>query len=151
MQAHDSQPVKVLFIDTENGILQSIIQLLRHENFEVLTAASGEEGLEIIKNTDDIGVVISDQITPTMSGVDLLSKVWELAPDSLRIMMTGYGGNSVEHEALCRGGVYRFISKPLKSDVFIKILRDAVTVYGHIREIRQRASHSKPLSRQITA
>jgi DNA-binding NtrC family response regulator len=140
MTSASQQPVKILFVDDEKGILLSLSHLLRNENFEVITAASGEEGLEIISNTEGIGVIISDQIMPSMNGVEFLSKAWKLAPDSIRIMLTGHSGPDVEHEALYKGGAYRFISKPWKNDELIQTLRDAVTIYNLIRENRRLTS-----------
>ena len=144
MTSVEHQPIKILFVDDEKGILLSLSHRLRNEEFEVLTAASGEEGLEIIRNTEEIGVIVSDQIMPTMSGVDFLRKAWELAPDSLRIMLTGHGGLNVEHEALYKGGAYRFISKPWKNDELIQTLHDAVTIYTLIRENRRLTSILSP-------
>jgi DNA-binding NtrC family response regulator len=140
MTSVTQQPVKILFVDDEKGILLSLSHLLRNENFEVITAASGEEGLELISNTEGIGVIISDQTMPAMNGVEFLSKAWKLAPDSLRIMLTGHSGLDVEHEALYKGGAYRFISKPWKNDELIQTLRDAVIIYELIRENRRLTS-----------
>ena len=140
MSPAEQQPIKILFVDDEKGILQSLSHLLRHEDFEVLTAASGEEGLEIIRNNEGIGVVISDQIMPGMNGVEFLGKAWDLAPDSLRIMLTGHGDLAVEHEALYKAGVFRYIAKPWKNDELVQTLRDAVTIYTLIQENRRLTS-----------
>jgi DNA-binding NtrC family response regulator len=133
-------PIKILFVDDDQGILLSISHLLQKENFEVITAVSGVEGLEIIRNTEGIGVIISDQIMPAMSGIEFLRKAWELAPDSLRIMLTCHSGYDVEHEALYKGGAYRFISKPWKNDELVQALRDAVAIYSLMRENRRLTS-----------
>ena len=140
MTSAEQQPVKILFVDDEKEILLSLSHLLRKENFEVLTADSGEKGLEIIRNTEGIGVIITDHIMPSMNGVAFLSKAWELAPDSLRIMLTGHSGLDVEQDALCKGGAFRFISKPWKNDELIQTLRDAATIYSLIRENRRLTS-----------
>ena len=140
MLPSEHEPVKILFVDDEKGILLSILHLLQKENFEVITADSGEKGLEIIRNTEGIGVIISDQIMPAMNGIEFLRKAWELAPDSLRIMLTCHSGFDVEHEALYKGGAYRFISKPWKNDELIQALRDAVAIYSLIRENRRLTS-----------
>lgn len=147
MSSAEHQPVKILFVDDEKGILLSLLHLLRNENYEVLTAASGEEGLEIIKNTNGIGVIVSDQIMPVMNGVEFLGKAWEVSPDSLRIMLTGHGGQVVVQEALYKAGVFRYIAKPWKNDELIQALRDAVNIYTLIRENRQLT----PLSQRVTS
>jgi DNA-binding NtrC family response regulator len=140
MVPSEHEPVKILFVDDEKGILLSISHLLQKENFEVITAESGEDGLDIIRNTEGIGVIISDQIMPAMNGVEFLRKAWELAPDALRIMLTCHSGCDVEHEALYKGGAYRFISKPWKNDELVQALRDAVAIYSLIRENRRLTS-----------
>jgi len=141
-------PVKVLLVDDEKGILQSLSRLLCNERYEVLTATSGEEGLDILKKTEDVGVIVSDQIMPEMKGIEFLRKAWELAPDAVRIMLTGHGGLNVEHEALYKGGAYRYIAKPWKNDELIQTLRDAVTIYSLIRENRRLTSLLHSMSRE---
>ena len=150
MTPAEPTPVKVLFIDDDLGVLQSLSLLLQGEQFELLTAASGEEGLEILRNTEGIGVIISDRIMPAMNGGELLSKAWELSPDSLRIMVTGHRGIDVEHEALHKGGAYRIIAKPWKDDELIQTLRDAVTIYLLIRENRRMTAHVSQVTSEKT-
>jgi DNA-binding NtrC family response regulator len=137
MMSAKEPPVKVLFVDEELEIRQALSALLQGESYEVLTAASGEEGLAILKNTDNIGVIVSDQTMPAMNGIEFLKRAWELSPDSLRIMLTGQGGLELEHEALYKGGAFRFISKPWKNEELKKGLREAVATYMLIRENRR--------------
>jgi DNA-binding NtrC family response regulator len=150
MLSSEHEPVTILIVDDEKGILLSLTHLLRNEKFEVLTAASGDEGLEILSNNIEIGVIISDQIMPGMNGIEFLRKAWELAPDALRIMLTAHSGLDVEHEALYKGGAYRFIAKPWKNDELIQTLRDAVTIYSLIRENRRLTSLLHRMTREKT-
>ncbi len=137
MTSEKEPPIRVLFVDDEQEVLQALSRLLRDEDYEVLTAASGEEGLEILNNTGNIGVIVSDQTMPVMNGIEFLKRAWELSPDSLRIMLTGQEGLDLEHEALYKAGAFRFISKPGKNEELIKTLRDAVATYMLIRENRR--------------
>lgn len=148
MTSADEHAVRVLFVDDEQEILLAVTQLLRNEQFVVLTAASGAEGLEILKNTEGIGVIVADRNMPVMSGIEFLSRAWNLSPDTLRIMLTCCDTLDVEHEALYRAGAFRFISKPWKNDELIKILRDAVATYTLIRENRRLTARLSPGNRE---
>ncbi|MEW6417013.1 MAG: HD domain-containing phosphohydrolase [Nitrospirota bacterium] len=125
---------KVLFVDDEENILRSLRRLLMDEDFEVITANSGEEALEILKNNHDIGLIVSDQRMPGLTGVDFLEKAKEIAPDALRIVLTGYADVNAAIEAINRGGAYRYITKPWKDEELIQVIRDAVQRYSLITE-----------------
>ena len=73
------KPFKILFVDDEEiNILN--FRMIFEDKYEVLTALSGEEGLECFKETDDIGLVISDQRMPGISGIEMLSKIYDIDP-----------------------------------------------------------------------
>ena len=105
-------PVRILFVDDEKNILLSLKRLMLDENYEVFTAGSGEEGLELLRGTEQVGLIVSDQRMPGLSGVDFLEKARELAPDALRIMLTGYADLNATMDAINKGGAYRYITKP---------------------------------------
>lgn len=133
-------PVRVLCVDDEPIILESLKRLAEGENFEIVTASSGEAALDIIQELGDVGVVIADQLMPTMSGVDLLKKVWEVAPDTVRIMLTGHGDLNIAGDAINRGGAFRYITKPWRNQELLQTLRDAVHIYRLVRENRRLTS-----------
>lgn len=101
----------VLFVDDEENILSALVRLFRKEDYEVLTAISGIEGLKILESRD-ISLVISDHRMPGMTGVEFLSRVKEVSPNTIRIMLTGYADLEAAIAAINKGEVYRFISKP---------------------------------------
>ncbi len=141
-------PPRILVVDDDQEIRQALSKLLQGENFEIITADSGEEGLKIINNTKDIGVIVSDQTLPSMNGIEFLTKAWELSPNALRILLTGQTGLDLEHEALYKAGAFRFIAKPWKNEELIKALRDAVSTYMLIRENRRITTRLPPVSRE---
>jgi PAS domain S-box-containing protein len=104
------------------------------EGYEILTARSGEEALKLLKDSQNIGLIVSDQRMPGMQGVDLLKQASEISPDTLRIMLTGYTDISAAIDAINKGGAYQYITKPWKDDELIQIVRDAVYRYSLIRE-----------------
>lgn len=101
----------ILFVDDEENILSSLVRLFRKEDYEVLTATSGADGLKIMESRD-ISLVISDHRMPGMTGVDFLARVKDISPDTIRIMLTGYADLEAAISAINKGEVYRFISKP---------------------------------------
>ena len=119
-------PVRVLFVDDEENILRSIKRLLLEESYEILTANSGEEALKLLKDQQNIGLLVSDQRMPGMQGVDFLKQASEISPDALRILLTGFADVNAAIDAINKGGAYRYISKPWKDDELIQIVREAV-------------------------
>jgi diguanylate cyclase (GGDEF)-like protein/PAS domain S-box-containing protein len=111
----------LLLIDDEQNILNSLKRLFRRESFRVLTANSGREALELLA-VNQVQVIISDQRMPEMSGVELLSRVKELYPDTVRIVLSGYSELSTVTEAINRGAIWKYLSKPWDDDK----LRDEV-------------------------
>jgi len=127
-------PIRVLFVDDEENILRSIKRLFMEESYEVLTTNSGEKALELLKDGQDIGLIVSDQRMPGMLGADLLKQASEISPDTLRIILTGYTDINAAIDAINKGGAYQYITKPWKDDELIQIVRDAVYRYSLIRE-----------------
>ncbi len=130
-------PVQILFVDDEKGVLQSLRRLFIDENYEVLLANSGEEALEILKYHFNVGVIVSDQRMPGMTGVDFLKRAKQIAPDSLRILLTGYADINAVVDAINKGGAYRYITKPWKDDDLIQTVREAEKYYSLSRRNRE--------------
>jgi len=105
----------IMFVDDEVNILNSLVRLFRNEGYEIFTATSGAEGLKTIEN-HDISLIISDYKMPQMSGVDFLAQVKENSPDTMRIMLTGYADLEASINAINKGEVYRFITKPWQDE-----------------------------------
>jgi response regulator RpfG family c-di-GMP phosphodiesterase len=116
----------VLVVDDEESILKSIKRLLMEEEIDVLTATSGQQGLELLRSTEEIALIISDQRMPGMTGVDFLKQAKEIVPDTLRIILTGYADIEATIDAINRGGAYRYICKPWNDAELIQIIRDAL-------------------------
>ncbi len=106
---------QVLIVDDEKNIASSLKRLLRNEDYNVFTAESGAHGLEILKK-EEIQVVVSDQRMPVMSGIEFLQKVKELYPQTIRIILSGYAEIDTVVEAINKGEVYRFLTKPWQDD-----------------------------------
>jgi response regulator RpfG family c-di-GMP phosphodiesterase len=130
-------PVKILFVDDEKNILLSLKRLMLDENYEVFTASSGEEGLELLRSTEQVGVIVSDQRMPGLTGVDFLEKAREIAPEALRIMLTGYADLNATMDAINKGGAYRYITKPWDDQQLVQTIREATQNYQLLQENRR--------------
>jgi len=73
--------IQILCVDDEENILKSIRRLLADEDIEVLTATSGEQGLQILQSTSGFGVIVSDQRMPGICGAEFLQQAREIVPD----------------------------------------------------------------------
>lgn len=104
---------KILFVDDEPQIVQSLSLLF--DDYDVLTATSGEEALSHFKNGASPDVVVSDQRMPIMTGVELLQKVKELSPRTVRILLTGYSDLDAVIDSVNSGEIFRYINKPWNS------------------------------------
>jgi len=101
---------RILFVDDEERILTALRSVFRL-NYRVFTATNGREAVEIVKKFQP-HIVISDQRMPEMTGVELLRQVKEVAPMTVRMLLTGYSDLAAIVGSVNDGEVFRFISKP---------------------------------------
>ncbi len=125
--------VKILYIDDEKINLSNFTASFEGE-FEVITAISGNEGLEIFKSCHDIAVVVADQRMPGMSGVEMLTRIYEMDPDPIRIILTGYINPQDIIQAVNQGHIHQYINKPWNIDQVRSILFQAIDKYQLTKE-----------------
>jgi response regulator RpfG family c-di-GMP phosphodiesterase len=119
---------KVLLVDDEKNILSGYKRNLRTK-FQIYISESGKGGLEILKNHGPFAVVVSDYKMPEMNGIEFLTKVRELYPDTVRVMLTGYADLDAAVNAINEGNIFRFLSKPCNVDLMSKNIYDAIGQY----------------------
>ncbi|MCX8054340.1 MAG: SpoIIE family protein phosphatase [Ignavibacteria bacterium] len=119
---------KILFVDDEINVLHGYRRNLR-SLFDVHIANSGSEALKIISEQGDFAVIISDYRMPEMDGIELLHKVKEISPDTIRIILTGFADMQIAIEAINEGNIFRFLTKPLPTDKLINSINDALEQY----------------------
>lgn len=115
----------ILFVDDEKNILDSFRLNLR-KKYRVDTALGPLEGLEKIKSSGPFAVIVSDLKMPDMDGIQFLSKVQELAPDTVRVMLTGHADLESAILAVNSGHVFRFLTKPAAPEDVIRTLDAAI-------------------------
>lgn len=125
---NDTSKYTMLFVDDEINVLQSLKRVFRKEPYQILTASSGKEGLEILEKTH-VDLVISDQRMPEMNGVEFMAQIKERLPNIMRIILTGYTNVNSITAAINEGNVYKFILKPWEDDQLKEAVREALEVY----------------------
>lgn len=135
----------VLFVDDEEPNLVVFEAVCGDEEFPILTASSAQAGLELLKQ-HEVGVVLTDQRMPGMTGIELLEKVEAEYPDAIRLLITAYSDLQAAEDAINRGHVRRYMRKPWEPEVLRAELRDAIDLYrlnARIRELEQRLVDSE--------
>lgn len=120
---------KVLFVDDEANILESFKLSLR-KFFEVETALGPGAGLKALVGQGPFPVVVSDLRMPRMDGIEFLAQVKEIAPATVRIMLTGHADLEAAIAAVNKGEIFRFLIKPCPTDQLIASLKEAVRVHS---------------------
>ena len=126
--------VTVLLVDDEANILRSLERLLMDEEFTVLTATSGEEGLEVLKSASEVALIVSDQRMPGMGGAEFLAAARDITPEAIRMILTGYADVNAAMDAINKGGAARYLSKPWEDNMLVQAIRDGVDHYLMVRE-----------------
>ena len=116
---------RVLLVDDEPLLLAAMQRALRREPITFLTATSGSEALSVLAK-EPVDAVVSDQDMPGMGGVELLSRVSKLHPMTVRFMLTGKATLDLAIEAINRGAIHRFLTKPMEPALMVKSLKDAL-------------------------
>ncbi|MCK5566162.1 MAG: response regulator [Planctomycetes bacterium] len=122
---------KILIVDDEPNI-PSALKRQFGKRFEINTATSGEEGLEKISSSGPFAVVISDLRMPGISGIDFLSEVHNLSPDTVSIILTGFADIDVAVGAVNEGSVFRFLTKPCPHEIMESTLKESLEHYSRL-------------------
>jgi signal transduction histidine kinase len=105
------QSRSLLIVDDEEVLLHLLVRLFRNL-YDVRTVSSGQEGIELLRSGFSPQVIMADQRMPEMSGAEFLEQSRTLAPNAVRIILTGYTDVNDIIDSINRGNVYRFLTKP---------------------------------------
>lgn len=105
----------LLLLDDEENVLRSLVRLFRRDGYNILTASSVHEAFDLLAS-NAAQVIVSDQRMPDMSGTEFLTRVRNLYPDTIRMVLSGYTDLATITEAINRGAIYRFLTKPWNDD-----------------------------------
>ena len=124
-QASPAQPATLLLVDDESSVLSALRRLFRPHGYQLLQATSGQEALEMLKD-EPVDLIISDMRMPGMDGAQFLEASRLLAPEAIRILLTGYSDIGATIAAINRGELHRYIQKPWDDQDILLIVREAL-------------------------
>lgn len=127
----DERKNTVLLVDDEPNILSAMRRCLRRDGYEILTAGSGEEALELLAN-HPVMVILCDQRMPGMTGTEFLSRVKVMHPHTVRMILSGYSDLNSITEAINKGEIYRYHTKPWDDNELRKAIQDAISHYNQL-------------------
>jgi serine/threonine-protein kinase len=127
-----TKKARILFVDDEERILAALRSVFR-ANYHVLTASNGADAIELVKKFKP-HVIVSDQRMPEMTGVELLRQVKELAPHSMRLLLTGYSDLAAIVGSVNEGEVFRFVSKPWDNQDILNTIGEAAAIALELAE-----------------
>ena len=119
--------ITVLYVDDEQTNLFSFKASFRRD-FNVLTATSGSEALKIMSE-NRVHVAVSDQRMPGMTGIEFFQELKKTQPDPIRVLLTGYADINAVIDAINKGEVYRYVTKPWNSDELRNLINNAYELY----------------------
>lgn len=128
----------LLLVDDEENITSALARLLRGSGYTILRASSGRQGLELLAS-HQVGVIISDQRMPEMTGVEFFGKVKGLYPKTVRMVLSGYADLESVKEAINRGAIYKYITKPWDEEVLCANVHEAFEHYELMQRKEQLA------------
>jgi ActR/RegA family two-component response regulator len=127
---------KILLVDDDSNILDGYRRSLGRE-FAMETAQGGQQALELATNDGPFAVVVSDMRMPGMDGIQLLSKIKALSPDTIRVMLTGNTDIDTAINAINEGSIFRFLNKPCSKEGMAKALTAALVQYRLVTAEKQ--------------
>ena len=141
---------RLLLVDDEVAIVNALRRVFRQENYEVLTANSGQEGLARLAE-GPVQLVISDFMMPGINGAQFLREVKQRSPDTIRIMLTGHANTDAVMGAINEGAVYKFILKPWNDDDLRITVALALEQFDLITRNRALKTENEKKAKEISA
>jgi len=127
---------KVLLVDDDSNILDGYRRSLRGE-FLMETALGAQQALTLATESGPYAVVISDMRMPGMDGVQLLSRIKALSPDTIRVMLTGNADTETAVNAINEGSIFRFLNKPCSKEIMARTITAALMQYRLVTAEKQ--------------
>ena len=129
----------ILIVDDEKGIIKALRYHFRLDGYQILTATSGQEGLELLKKLEKpVSLIISDMRMPGMNGGQFLERAKKISPDAIRFLLTGYSDMDATVEAINKGEIHRYLTKPWNDDQLMLEVRQSLEAYELKKEIKEK-------------
>ncbi|QLC72184.1 EAL domain-containing protein [Pseudomonas sp. LPB0260] len=137
LAAEDSNEQTLLLLDDEENILRALTRVLRRDGYRILTANRAQDAFALLAK-HEVQVILSDQRMPEMNGTEFLSRVKDLYPHTIRIVLSGYTDLKSVTDAINQGAIYKFLTKPWDDEQ----LRATVTQAFQHHRLGQEKEHS---------
>lgn len=122
-----NKKINILYVDDEVNNLVSFKATFRIK-YNVFTAESGEEAIKLLDD-NEINIIITDQRMPNMTGVEFLESIIEQHPDPIRVLLTGYADMNAVIDAINKGKIFHYLSKPWNEEELDMTIQRAYDVY----------------------
>jgi two-component system NtrC family sensor kinase len=130
-------------------VLRALERIFIDDDYQILTAASGEEGLAMLAENPDIQVVIADYRMPGMNGAEFLRQVCENYPHTVRAVLSGYAETSAAISTVNAGHIYKFIEKPWCDEELRQTVASAVGSFSLQRQNRELVKELATLRQEL--
>jgi response regulator RpfG family c-di-GMP phosphodiesterase len=127
--------IDVLYVDDEENNLVSFKATFRLK-YNIAIATSAEVAMKILE-TKPAEIIITDQRMPNITGIEFLEKVIEKYPDPIRILLTGYADMNAVIDAVNKGKIFHYLSKPWDEKELDETIKNAYEVYKANKEIKE--------------
>lgn len=141
-------PYRILIVDDEPNVLKALRRVFQRERYTIVTVSNGHEALAQLEHSP-FHLIISDFTMPRMDGGELLRRVREQSPDTIRIMLTGNADVDAVMGAVKQGAVYRFILKPWNDDDLRVTVALALEQYDLIQKNRRLKDENRRNRKEI--
>ena len=121
---------RILLVGGDPNALQAYQRVLRRR-FQIDTALGAEEAVEALRRRGPYAVVVADMHMPRINGAAFLTQLRDIAPRTVRIVLTGNADRQTETDAVERGHVFRFLTKPCPPEALAEALEAALAEYHH--------------------
>ncbi len=139
--------ISVLYVDDEENNLISFRATFRLK-YKIYTALNGAEAIQIVKEKP-IDVIITDQRMPQMTGVEFLEEVIKVNPNPVRILLTGYADMSAVVDAVNKGKIFHYLSKPWSEEELDETIQRAYEIFSERKKIKESFSQLEITNEQL--
>ncbi|SIN84964.1 response regulator [Algoriphagus halophilus] len=132
METGSEEKIKILYVDDEENNLQAFKATFRRD-YKIFLAISAKEAREILKE-QEVDLIITDQRMPEETGVEFLESIIPIYPKPIRLLLTGYTDIQAVIDAINKGQVYHYLTKPWEEDYLRTVIKNAFEMYTLRRE-----------------
>ncbi|MBN7817936.1 response regulator [Algoriphagus pacificus] len=132
MEEKATEKIKILYVDDEENNLQAFKATFRRD-YKIFLAISAVEARKILEE-EEIEIIITDQRMPEETGVEFLESIIPIYKDPIRILLTGYTDIQAVIDAINKGQVYHYLTKPWEEDYLRTVIKNAYEIFTLRRE-----------------